>query len=625
MDEHWTTKLGNTSSDALRHCWRDLAGAFGRQICNHSDPEESSTWQVLQLPTGSGKSQGTAVYCSMLAAYPREMHPGILIVTRMKVEADQMAAAINQLSGRDGYAVSFHGDKDIDGMRQTLLQYPVVVITHKAYELALQRLQEDAPRQSWGDFYEWNKTGRMLVVIDEALPLVSESKVDLDGLRRTFGAIPQTIRDLHPAAIQAISALVSLLEDKAEKKDGQEAIIPRCALAQDAKVDLIGLRKAMYEVRFDEQQNRSDLTENRTLFRQHDDRLQAVQDLLDSDMFHAKVPRFGHTLNSSKLLIPQRSKGAVVLDATASANVKYELFAKAKVWPVPQSVRSYANVKLNVNRQLNVGKIFLTKEAEQILPFVVDDLNRRLSNRNVFFVTHDALESEVVALKTEFTNHVGHWGAVDGSNEWMNCDSAVLFGLRTMPTTWTANTYFALQGMKDTEWLRASKRPFGKHEDIRHSLKIGQTISEIVQAINRIRCRRVIDENGNCPDAEIYLFLPIGPSGDEILEGVRKMMDGIRVAPWVIQGLATTNTVRGRPKVSGNMQLALLTHLRSMKPGRLSKSALKLETGVKDSTLKRFIADAKDSTTDIAKTLESLGITFVCEGLGKNAKSFFVR
>lgn len=194
-----------------------------------------------------------------------------------------------------------------------------------------------------------------------------------------------------------------------------------------------------------------------------------------------------------------------------------------------------------------------------------------------------------------------------------------------MPSTWTANTYFALQGMKDTDWLRSPKHPFGNHTDIRHSLRVGQTISEVVQAINRIRCRRVIDSAGNCPDADVYLFQPQGSIGDKIPEGIVAMMDGIQLQPWVIDGIQAAEAPRGRHKGSGNVQLALLTHLENMKPGRLSESQLKAETGAGDSSIKRLIADEQDIATDIAKTLRDLGITFVCEGMGRNAKSYFVR
>jgi hypothetical protein len=74
-----------------------------------------------------------------------------------------------------------------------------------------------------------------------------------------------------------------------------------------------------------------------------------------------------------------------------------------------------------------------------------------------------------------------------------------------------------------TEWLQQSdKRKWKRHEDIRKSLKNGQIITSIIQAINRLRCRKVIDAEGNCPDTDVYLMLPDDGITREILEGIRK-------------------------------------------------------------------------------------------------------
>lgn len=135
-------------------------------------------------------------------------------------------------------------------------------------------------------------------------------------------------------------------------------------------------------------------------------------------MYYAKVPKHGHTLNTSRLAVPLNFKGAVVLDATASSNVTYELFKKASVWPIVSGVRSYRNVRLNVCRQINVGK--LSNEGDTLLPVIVDDLNQKIGRQDVLFVTHQSLEAKVIAMKTDFRNRVGHWGAVDGSNHGWN-------------------------------------------------------------------------------------------------------------------------------------------------------------------------------------------------------------
>ena len=63
MEQHWTKDLGNVSSEALRQVWYQQANNFGYYAIGDSHRDE---WTVLQPPTGSGKTQGTIVYCSML-------------------------------------------------------------------------------------------------------------------------------------------------------------------------------------------------------------------------------------------------------------------------------------------------------------------------------------------------------------------------------------------------------------------------------------------------------------------------------------------------------------------------------------------------------------------------------
>jgi hypothetical protein len=109
MSKHWTQKLNNVSSPALCATWDQLAHTFDRQIVAHGTPE-GQRWKVLQPATGTGKTQGLAVYCSLLDAAD---HPGVLIVTRLKTQADGIAADINAMAGKPGTALAYHGDNRV--------------------------------------------------------------------------------------------------------------------------------------------------------------------------------------------------------------------------------------------------------------------------------------------------------------------------------------------------------------------------------------------------------------------------------------------------------------------------------------------------------------------------------
>lgn len=601
-----------------------MAVAFGRQIIQHDDPDQRAEWLVLAPPTGSGKTQGIMVYCSMMANVPPQEHPGVLIVTRLIDDADRIALEINKLSARQDYAISHHSGVP-NGARETLSNFPVLVITHSAYTAALSGLHDEHSfTQTWPFFYEWQGNGRRLVVVDEAPKLVEPSQIGLDGLRQTFAAMPQTFRSQHPIDAKVIADLVRIMESEANEGKCSESVLPRYQSDEGGRVNLTILANAMRQIRFDEQLGCSDPMDNQSLFANHNERLKAVQNVLQGEMYYSRI-RGQHTLNSSRPVVPLGVKGAIVLDATASVNVMYELFDKATISPTPKGVRSYKNVTIYVNRGQNVGKDSMTKNTDRILSPVIENLNSRLADRHVFIATHKAIKQKVLAAKTSFKRDVGTWGAIDGSNAWKDCDTAVILGLPSMPDSWSANVYFALQGIQDTDWLQTKTRPFGKHKDIRSALKTGQTTAEVIQAINRIRCRQVNDGEGNCPDSEVYLLLPEGAVGDNILKGITGSMEGVIVKNWIVEGFEPKTVNRGRPSGTGKAFQPLLLALLDMLPGTMTTSDLTEATNASSSTLKRFIAAFTKETLTAATRLKALGVSYVVEGKGRNAKSYFAK
>jgi hypothetical protein len=381
MEHHWTDTLKNVASDPLRAAWQQMGQHFGRHIMAHGNPDRGTEWTVLQPATGSGKSQGTAVYCAMLARYETTAeHPGVLIVTRLKADADDMADNINTLSGRAGYARAYHSDAAGPGVLESLRSFPVLVITHRAYELALDSLGHDGTiRKTWPYFHGWGIDERRLVVIDEALDIVEESRGELEGLRLTLAAIPEKVRVEHAYAVEAVKVAVALLERMSSRtlSEGErlaETILLRERVNQGIPPDITALRKAMREVRFDWQLRKSDKDLSRSQWVIHDDRLRALDVILRSWVYYAKVPTQGHTLNTARLLVPEEVKGAVVLDATATANLIYELFDRAEVVEPPQGVRSYRNVTLHVSRGHKVGKVAMRNDGDATVAAVFCDL-----------------------------------------------------------------------------------------------------------------------------------------------------------------------------------------------------------------------------------------------------------
>lgn len=620
MNQHWTNNLNNVSSAALQQAWAQIGDAFNNHIAAHDDPTRSMKLTVLSPPTGSGKSQGTAVYCSLLSQLVDA--PGVLIVTRLKTDADSMADAINTLSKKQ-MAKAFHSDsKDVPITE--LWNWDVLVITHRAYELALDRLGSHGQiQQTWPLFHRHGIEGvRKLVVIDESLDIVEESQGNLDGLRQTIGCIPQELRDKHVYAVMGIQAVISIIEQmtsSAEGKPTKEAILLREAIKGGNPPDFTELRRDLRSVRFDMQLHRNDLTENTRLAQIHDRRLKQLDVIFRSWSYYAKLADKGHTLNTARLLVPEGTKGAVVLDATAMHDVIYELFDKVDLVDPPQGVRDYSNVNLWVSRGHKQGKIHMRNNAKSLCDALMSELAQRVSSdSNVFVCCHKEVEPTLKAYSPKFNLNVGHWGAVDGSNNWQDCDTAVIFGLPYIPDTWAANTYFALQGVQDDEWLNSKDRPHGKHLDVREALKTGHIVSSVVQAINRIRCRKVIDDLGNCPKADVYLMLPNGKAGESMLEGILESMPSVNLIDWTF----SESKVKIR---KSNCEEALVSYAQLMPVGRVPSSIIKHDIGISVSSWERLVGKLKDSSSELMQRLSEVGTRYVVEGQGRGQRAYLLK
>ncbi len=627
MTGHWQHTLNNTVSPALQAVWSQMAETFNRHIQTHGT-EDGKRWRVLQPATGTGKSQGLAVYCSLL---PRADHPGVLIVTRLKAQADEVAETINRLASGDPIAFAYHGDSKCPV--ETLVTFPVLVITHRAYEVGLDAINRDQlNRSNWSHFHRWNDETRKLVVIDEALDIIEEAQVDLNKVRFIRAVIPFEVAERFPTQLKAIAALEDILSQMArvakarqEKADGgnveQERVLWKGDLKLPVEYDMTPLRKALRDIRLDRQLlQREDAEQNRRLIARYDTILREVQATLENWNWYAKKLS-QHTINTARLIVPDDIEGAVILDATASSNLVYQLFDKVDVVPVPANARRYQNVTLHVSTGHAVGKTSLVKNAKDEAPRLIENLRAAIgADRKVFVCCHQHVEHHVMGFDTGFTAFdAGHWNAVDGRNDWQDFDTAVIFGLPYRDKVWSANTFMALRGLQDDSWLNSEgDRPFLHYKDVRHALEVGQLFVSIVQAINRIRCRRVIDADGNCPTADVFLLLPNDATGRELLQGVEREMPGINIVSWNYEH------AKRKPRKS-NHEEALVRFAQAMRPGKRSIHDIRSELSIPSTPMERLIAAMKDTGSSLHARLTEAGTKYEVTGVGRGARSHLVK
>jgi hypothetical protein len=163
----------------------------------------------------------------------------------------------------------------------------------------------------------------------------------------------------------------------------------------------------------------------------------------------------------------------------------------------------------------------------------------------------------------------------------------------------------ALRGLQSTEWLQAEERPFRQYRDVRHALEVGQITVQVVQAINRVHSRRVIDEQGNCPPTDVFLLLPDTTTGRDILAGIEREMPGINVQPWeyITDGTVTVH--------KANHEGALIRYASVMETGQKSASDIKRELGISSTQWERLVVMMKEPTSHLASALAGYGVHYV--------------
>jgi hypothetical protein len=363
--------------------------------------------------------------------------------------------------------------------------------------------------------------------------------------------------------------------------------------------------------------------DKRKMVEHYDTILKDAQAVLSNWNWYAKKLS-EHTINTARLIVPDNIEGAVILDATASANLIYQLFDKAEVLPVPAKARSYRNVTLHVSMGHAVGKTTLVKTAKEQTPKLIENLRATLgADRRVFACSHKYVEPHLVALDTGFAAFdVGHFGAIDGRNDWQDFDTVVIYGLPYRDKTWSANTFMALRGLQDTTWLNAEgNRPFRSYRDIRKSLEQGQLVVSVVQAINRVRCRRVIDDHGNCAPVDVFLLLPRDDTGRAILDGIVREMPEVKVESW--QYDAAKPATR-KPRRS-NHEEALVRWATLTNDFRVRTTNLRAMLGIPQTRWERIVAKLKDQTSDLHGRMLKAGARYTVEGTGKRLSGYLVK
>jgi hypothetical protein len=471
----------------------------------------------------------------------------------------------------------------------------------------------------WDTYHSWRGGKRHLVIVDEALlNAVDHHKVTSKDIGLALRALPHDIRDEFAGAVKTLSSLQAYLDRRQQKQAPGENLSETLWSEGSPKHagQILELQEAMRRVDFSRDLYAEDASRNVSTI------LEDVQIMLEGFAYYHRNGG-QHSLNSSRYLLPREMPGVLLLDATARCNVTYQLLrGGVMVAEVPPGVRDYGNVTLHVARSSSgLGKTKMEETKKTRLPRLVDNLAEELGlDRKVFLCVHKCAKDLATTYSAErLPFRVGYWGAVDGSNEWADCDVAVIFGLYWQDPTRPINNVFAIDGPKDTSWLREPS--YGDHPDILALISQKDVSASVIQAVNRVRCRKVIDAQGGCESADVYIVLPKDWRGDAILADIRVNMPNIREVPWAFEP--------DGPKVyaprSKSAAEAVIGLMRGREPGATPLPYIQRQLSLTKRQLTRLKEDLAKPASKLTAALHGLSVFYKVDGKGRGAKSFLVK
>lgn len=589
-----------------------------------------SPWRILQPPTGSGKTQGACVYATMQAernlATEGQLKPvGVIIVTRLKEEANLIRDTINAMARRR-VALVHHSDDYATA--DELFDSDVVAITHTAF-INAKREQRDLNDRPWDRLVSWRGGQRLLTIIDEALGnVVDESSATLDNLGFVISQIPPEVRSAFPEQVAVLEQVHQVLLSYVDPDNLANSMSVIWDQGTPSSVDFTHFIAAMRGLPYDHVVYAKSSSKRREEVAERVVRtITAIQSCLEQFAYYSKEGVW-HSINSAALAIPRDAPGPVVLDATARANFLWDLFGEQCERPsVPVNARDYSSVRLHVARASGLGKNAMVDHIKHRLPRIRRAVEAAVgSERSVFCCVHKAVEE--VVKRTWVTDkegrklhgferlEIGHWGAVDGRNTWQDFDTALILGLPYRPQTWATNTFCALQGAQDDRWLKSPE--WKQFKNVRKVMEQRQLSVSIIQAINRIRCRHVIDAEGHCPTADIFIVLPEDNTGDAILDDIKADMPGLDVRQWDFR----LDPVRDKKPRIGSSHARVIDYMEKQPAGAVSLSDIQHDLRL--TSVKKLREALNNADHPATKALANLGVKYVA-GVGRGSKSFLMK
>lgn len=529
LSVRWTSPdFNNHLTDELQFAWSEMADVFNKHITGQVNDKITA----LALPTGSGKTQGLALYCSMLS---RQHSAGVLIVTNLITEANKLASLINDLSNNGAMAVAYHSDNKQSV--KTIKTFPVLIITHSAFQNAIDpESNANAHRSRWDYYYEWDGGCRALTVVDEAIDITANYEITLEKIRFLCRLIPEDVGLEYQEEVSALDAVSERLEVLASEKndeftDRKYELVTFNGI-KNIKFDALGVSLKNHATKhYQHKVLKADLSLSLNSF--IGQTLNDIEKILSSwslyDCLYG-VPLF----KTSRFLLPPELRSFVVLDATAAANPVTRILKQYLTIIEFPDLKTYKNMTIHTSLGHGVSGYAMGKLSKGDWSDIIGDLQQELKDKKkVLLCVHKSSESMISKSFLPDGWSIAHWGAINGLNDWGDHDAVVIYGFQRLCSSDCAVTlmaffdwHYKIEGKEyDKNVLKVEKAYIENTYNWRH------IIVAFVQAINRVHCRKMI-AGGHCPKTDVYMFLDTQDDLKILTTHFKKLMPNVQFSDW---------------------------------------------------------------------------------------------
>ena len=536
----WIDEFENTSSPYLVMTWAAIFDAFSKTIRLNSSDTSLSKRIVIPAPTGTGKTQSMCYYASQL-----DENVGMLIVTSFTKEADKIARDINSYTD-EAKAIAFHNKSKHWTKVDELNEHQVLVITHNQFVGATDRKQNETgvDRGKIDKLYQFKDGKRRLVVIDESIDTIQHidlSRTNIETLQQQVSAYKIANKDDTETNSKLDIELktINKIEELFDKYSPLIENTPNTLL----NVDDVSKHLDGYNTKFPtlKRLNKEGKLKDANKVASDDTGkiisgiLDSINNIVNSEwLYYSKDNRnkVKNVIRTARDAIPADT-ATVILDATSNINSYYDIYPDVDLSIAEQiplnKVRNYKNVNLYLSPEQSTGINKLTKSGNtsKYIGLISKSENAIFTKKKTAIFTFKALESELDKfLENNWIDNIslGHFGDLNGKNNYIDCTGLYIIGTPYKPGYVTTNIHaLSSRGLACFDDSKEVKEE-------RMRLEYSQIAAELIQAINRVSCRKVIDEKGNCTNTNIYLTISNNKElNTTIINSIEKQMPGINI------------------------------------------------------------------------------------------------